>query len=166
MDWSRYHLPPDTIALLEQSPCVTVAGCVSELVEAACGGPGSDYYEVAYDVPGKGRVVEATVARVRNGVAVNYTDPYMRRRDPDSMGFMPQWIAREYLARRCSARFKPDQLKPARCSLLGCEDRIGIWYRPGGHAQGLDDWRALLDFADWQLLGKAPARRFDLNLFA
>lgn len=114
MDWSRYHLPPDTIALLEQSPCVTVAGCVSELVEAACGGPGSDYYEVAYDVPGKGRVVEATVARVRNGVAVNYTDPYMRRRDPDSMGFMPQWIAREYLARRGSARFKP-----ARCSLLG-----------------------------------------------
>lgn len=50
--------------------------------------------------------------------------------------------------------------------LLGCEDRIGIWYRPGGHAQGLDDWRALLDFADWQLLGKAPARRFDLNPFA
>lgn len=50
--------------------------------------------------------------------------------------------------------------------LLGCEDRIGIWYRAGGHAQGLDDWRALLDFADWQLLGKAPARRFDLNPFA
>lgn len=50
--------------------------------------------------------------------------------------------------------------------LPGCEDRIGIWYRAGGHAQGLDDWRALLDFADWQLLGKAPARRFDLNPFA
>jgi len=34
-------------------------------------------------------------------------------------GFMPQWIAREYLARRGSARFRPDQLAPARCSLLG-----------------------------------------------
>ncbi len=32
---------------------------------------------------------------------------------------MPQWIAREYLARRGSAKYKPDQLKPARCSLLG-----------------------------------------------
>jgi len=32
---------------------------------------------------------------------------------------MPQWIAREYLARRGSARFKSDQLRPARCSLLG-----------------------------------------------
>ncbi len=52
--------------------------------------------------------------------------------------------------------------------LLGHEERIGIWYRAGGHAQGLDDWRALLDFADWQLLGKAPARTFapDYTLLA
>jgi len=32
---------------------------------------------------------------------------------------MPQWIAREYLSRRGSARFKPHQIEPARCSLLG-----------------------------------------------
>ena len=35
------------------------------------------------------------------------------------VGFMAQWIAREYLARRGSARFKPDQLRPSRCPLLG-----------------------------------------------
>jgi hypothetical protein len=35
------------------------------------------------------------------------------------VGFMPQWIAREYLARRSGAKFRPDQLGPARCSLLG-----------------------------------------------
>jgi hypothetical protein len=34
-------------------------------------------------------------------------------------GFMPQWIAREYLARRGSSKFKPEQLQPARCPLLG-----------------------------------------------
>jgi hypothetical protein len=34
-------------------------------------------------------------------------------------GFMPQWIAREYLARRGHAPFKPSQLQPARCPLLG-----------------------------------------------
>ncbi len=33
--------------------------------------------------------------------------------------FMPQWVAREYLARRGNARFKPDQVQPARCPLLG-----------------------------------------------
>jgi hypothetical protein len=32
---------------------------------------------------------------------------------------MPQWIAREYLARRGHAKYRPDQLEPARCALLG-----------------------------------------------
>ncbi len=39
------------------------------------------------------------------------------------VGFMPQWIAREYLARRGSAHFKSDQLIPARCALLGYTPR-------------------------------------------
>jgi len=33
--------------------------------------------------------------------------------------FMPQWLMREYLARRGSAKFKPEHLVPARCNLLG-----------------------------------------------
>jgi hypothetical protein len=43
------------------------------------------WHEVAYDVEGHGRVVEALVCRVRNGIAVNYPEPYIRRRDPDCM---------------------------------------------------------------------------------
>ncbi|MCC6734134.1 MAG: DUF4914 family protein, partial [Candidatus Omnitrophica bacterium] len=35
------------------------------------------------------------------------------------VGFIPQWIAREYLARRGGAKFRPDQIVPARCPLLG-----------------------------------------------
>ena len=35
------------------------------------------------------------------------------------VGFMPQWIAREYIARRGSAKFKPEHLVPARLPLLG-----------------------------------------------
>lgn len=35
------------------------------------------------------------------------------------VGFMPQWIAREYIARRGSAKFKLEHLVQARCSLLG-----------------------------------------------
>lgn len=34
-------------------------------------------------------------------------------------GFMPQWLVRDYLARRGQARFKTDQIIPSRCSLLG-----------------------------------------------
>ena len=35
------------------------------------------------------------------------------------VGFMPEWITREYLARRGGAWFTEEQLKPARMSLLG-----------------------------------------------
>jgi len=33
------------------------------------------------------------------------------------VGFMPQWVGREYLARRGVAKFRPDQLRPALCPL-------------------------------------------------
>jgi hypothetical protein len=48
---------------------------------------------------------------------------------------------------------------------LGAADRIGIHYRQGGHDHALDDWIALLDFADWHFEGARPARRFDASPF-
>ena len=36
-----------------------------------------------------------------------------------NIGFMSEWISREYLARRGSARFAKDQLTESRCNLLG-----------------------------------------------
>ena len=43
------------------------------------------------------------------------------------VSFMPQWIAREYVARRGSAKFKPEHLIEARCPLMGfCLDSLKI----------------------------------------
>jgi hypothetical protein len=56
-----------------------------QLFDLAFMGPENDLVEVAYEVEGHGRIVEATVARCKNGAAVNYTDTYMRRRDPEAM---------------------------------------------------------------------------------
>lgn len=44
---------------------------------------------------------------------------------------------------------------------LGGEERIGIWFREGDHDHGLADWKAFLDFMDWQLCGQEPQDRFD-----
>ena len=44
---------------------------------------------------------------------------------------------------------------------LGVEERIGIWYRDGGHAHTLEDWQALLDFCDLQFYGKPAPCGFD-----
>jgi hypothetical protein len=39
---------------------------------------------------------------------------------PGKQGFMPQWIARDYLARKGNAtRFSKEQILPARCNVLG-----------------------------------------------
>jgi len=46
---------------------------------------------------------------------------------------------------------------------LGASDKLGIYFRTGGHAQNEDDWRTLVDFADKVLFSKAPVsgKRFD-----
>lgn len=72
--------------ILEAAPSVTAAGSVDELKSLATSNAGADgWHEVAYEVPGKGRVVEAKACKLKNGIAANYLEPYMRRRDPDCM---------------------------------------------------------------------------------
>src|SRR5512133_1478169 len=83
-------LPPFRITreleeILNACPGFIVAGNVEQLVELAIRDARDGFHEVAYNVPGKGRVVEATVCKVRNGISANYTEAYMRRRDPDCM---------------------------------------------------------------------------------
>lgn len=48
---------------------------------------------------------------------------------------------------------------------LGVESNIGFWYRTGDHFQGMEDWRALLEFADWHFFGKQPKQSFSANPF-
>lgn len=78
-------LPEEVAELLNSAPTVHLPKTRGELLELALGGGGLDTFEVAYEVPGKGPIVEATVIKCRNGLAVNYSDLYMRRRDPDCM---------------------------------------------------------------------------------
>jgi len=85
LNCGKYNPPPEAADILSQCPHVTIASTTDELLELACGGPHNGCFEVAYDIPGRGRFVEATVVRVRNGISENYTDPYMRRRDPDCL---------------------------------------------------------------------------------
>jgi hypothetical protein len=73
------------------------------------------------------------------------------------VGFMPQWITREYLARRGGARFSADRLKPSRCPLLGYTpgtiivegSTIGSWFfevdqQPEVGAEAYDQGAAIL----------------------
>jgi hypothetical protein len=81
----KLDISKDLFAVLMQAPSIVFVEERDELLSLAMGGPDSDLFEITYDVPGKGRITEATVARCNNGAGVNYTDAYMRRRDPDCM---------------------------------------------------------------------------------
>lgn len=79
-------LPDEVTELLSSCPNYILANNIQELVNLSCRDLNEDgWQEVEYQVPGKGKVVEARVCKVRNGVAANYMEPYMRRRDPECM---------------------------------------------------------------------------------
>ncbi len=46
--------------------------------------------------------------------------------------------------------------------LLGAPRNLGFNFRPGGHGMNTEDWSALLDFADQNLLKKPGVRKFDI----
>ena len=72
--------------LIANCKSMTIFSTAKELMDAATANVQADgYHYVSYDVPGKGEIVEAKVCKVKNGISANYTEPYIRRRDPDCM---------------------------------------------------------------------------------
>ncbi len=84
-NWRKLRLPAELNTLLDGAKSVHWPRSTAELLDNVCGQTAKHYFEVAYSLPDGKEVVEAAVARVRNGVVVNYPEPYMRRREPDCM---------------------------------------------------------------------------------
>ncbi len=85
MEKKRINLPAEAEKLFSTAPKLTLFNTVEELADASTNGGENNYYEVKYDVEGKGEVTEAIVHKVTNGISANYVETYMRRRDPDTM---------------------------------------------------------------------------------
>lgn len=77
-------LTPEARKVLESVPQLIIPNSRQQLLDLTFQGQ-EEEYEVAYHVPGQGRIVEAKVIRCKNGASVNYCEAYMRRRDPDAM---------------------------------------------------------------------------------
>jgi len=68
--------------ILSNCKSVIVPKSKEDLIELAFGG--TDEFSVTYDINGE-QYEEAIITRCKNGAVVNYTDTYMRRRDPDCL---------------------------------------------------------------------------------
>lgn len=84
LEKKRISLPNDALIILGGCHAFKTYNSVNELTVAAMNGDNSTY-EVSYEIEGKGLYTEAIVHKVTNGISANYTDAYMRRRDPDTM---------------------------------------------------------------------------------
>ena len=85
LEEKNIQLPQNVSEIFKGCKSLSVFDTTNELAEAATGGKGNSEFSVQYDIPGKGMYTEAIVHKVKNGIAVNYTEPYMRRRDPGTM---------------------------------------------------------------------------------
>lgn len=77
---SRFNLDANMQAIIDAAPSVIVPETRAHLLELAMGGA-KEKFSVRYEVNGK-LIEEATITACKNGVSVNYPEPYMRRRDP------------------------------------------------------------------------------------
>ena len=81
----KLNLPEYVQDILNQSQGVVIPKSRNELLTLAMGGDENVTFDIDYEVEGKGRVLEATATKCKNGIVVNYMEDYMRRRDPNSM---------------------------------------------------------------------------------
>jgi hypothetical protein len=96
-DWYRMELPQHVVEVLGAAPAIYVPETREDLLNWALGRESGQtdwrpenredhgVNTAAFTVPGYGHIVEAVITKARNGVAVNFPDPAMRRRDPDAM---------------------------------------------------------------------------------
>jgi hypothetical protein len=83
--WLDKVILPEYVRSILMESKVILANTQEELFDLALKDAENGSKKVVYDVPGKGEYCEAVVCKVKNGISVNYTEAYMRRRDPDSM---------------------------------------------------------------------------------
>ncbi len=81
----KMNLPADLRTALAGSPNIIFPDSKEELYELCFGTSGGSVHIVGYTVPGHGYIQEAEVVRCKNGSSVNFSEEYMRRRDPHCM---------------------------------------------------------------------------------
>lgn len=82
--WEKVKLPEAVADILQNCLSFSMPRSREEIFSLAMGGQDSGIFNVSYDINGRS-FPEATVTKLQNGLAINYVDPYMRRRDPECM---------------------------------------------------------------------------------
>ncbi len=85
LEEKKINVPANISDVLKNCKSLSVFNTTEDLAIAATNGKENSEFLVKYNIPGKGEYTEAVIHRVKNGISANYTDAYMRRRDPGTM---------------------------------------------------------------------------------
>ena len=83
-DLKKFKFSDEIAQVIDHCKSVCIPKSRGEIVTMTLGSPDANEFDVSYEVEGKS-YKEVTIVRCKNGVAVNYTEDYMRRRDPDCL---------------------------------------------------------------------------------
>lgn len=133
----RLIVPDDLMSALEKSRSIIFPDSKAELVELCYGSSTLSHYEVSYEVPGKGRIVEAEVARCKNGPSVNFTEEYMRRRDPNCM-FIGDELPTDKPAFKDAWGYDFSKLREETMAWLSEQSLVVMPFSIGGKIHGYD----------------------------
>ncbi|MBQ3211375.1 MAG: DUF4914 family protein [Oscillospiraceae bacterium] len=130
-------LPGDVKRMLAECEYIYIPENEKALYEKCCEGMEKDEFYISYSVKAGGDIHEATLVRCKNGLAVNYTEDYMRRRDPDSMSIADTLPTDKP---RFSARYGYDFhiLREETFSWMKKQRLIFLPFRAGGRKYGYD----------------------------
>jgi len=130
----QLDLAPEVRAALEGARSVTIPASREELYRLSLGPDGGPTFWVDYDVDGE-VVTEATVTRCRNGIAVNYPEDYMRRRDPQCMVIADDRPTdKTRFIDRFGHRF--DETRAETLGWLAHQDLVVVPFKAGGPKHG------------------------------
>ncbi|MEK6558390.1 MAG: DUF4914 family protein, partial [Candidatus Margulisiibacteriota bacterium] len=82
--WQNWDVSDEILSIFDSSQEIIFPESREEMLTLAMGGE-KDRFDVSYSLENGQTVLDATVSRCKNGIAVNYIESYMRRRDPDCM---------------------------------------------------------------------------------
>lgn len=149
--------------LLDSARSITIPASRAALYELSLGERGGPVFEVTYPVNGQ-RVLEATVTRCRNGMAVNFPEPYIRRRDPECMVIADD---RPTCKTRYADRFGESfrRVREETFAWLARQDLVVVPFRAGGPDHGAPSIAivpanaaffatTLVDLQGWTTLGE------------
>ena len=80
----KIRFSEDIARVIDNCEKITVPKSREEIIAMTLGTADAISFDICYDVNGES-FKEAVAVRCKNGVAVNYTEDYMRRRDPDCL---------------------------------------------------------------------------------